>query len=72
MSFTHNDWSTIKVALFREAGELAASEARRTGGRGYASGGVARHVHDLHRINDHIKVRLDAANAESSQRKELP
>jgi hypothetical protein len=38
----------IISALHTHAGELAAREARRTGGRGFASGGVSRQVQDAH------------------------
>lgn len=56
MTFGEYDWSAIQHALYHEAGELAASEARRTGGRGFASGGKSRHLERLHRIHDEIKA----------------
>lgn len=59
-----NDWNMVNQALYRFAGELAASEARRTGGVGYASGGVEAQVTDAHRIRGTIRAALHASNAE--------
>lgn len=56
MTFGEYDWSAIQHALYEAAGELAASEARRTGGRGIASGGKARELDRLHRIQDEIRA----------------
>lgn len=57
-----NDWTAVTAALYHEAGEVAASEARRTGGRGYASGGCHRRVETLHRISSEITARLKESN----------
>lgn len=65
ITFDFNDWIAIKVALYREAGEIAAQEARRTGGRGFASGGKLHGVEILHRISDTIKSELEKSNAEA-------
>lgn len=46
--------SAIQSALHREAGELAASEVRRTGGRGFASGGISRQVQVLLDLQDRL------------------
>lgn len=60
LTFDEMDWCTIQRALYEHAGELSASEVRRTGGRGFASGGVASHVGDVHRIHDQIREARDA------------
>lgn len=44
----------ILSALHNHAGELAAREARRTGGRGFASGGIAYGVQKAHEAHDLI------------------
>jgi hypothetical protein len=53
------DWGVVQNALYREAGELAATEARRTGGRGWSSGGKSRHLDQIHKIYDVIKEKVD-------------
>lgn len=54
------DVDTIMSALYQKAGELASFEARRTGGRGYASGNISGQIRDLHRLYDQIKAARDA------------
>lgn len=58
MTFGEYDWSAIQRALYDAAGDLAASEARRTGGRGMASGGKERQLQRMHRIQDEIRDNL--------------
>jgi hypothetical protein len=54
LTFEEDDWSAIQTGLHDSAGEIAASEARRTGGRSFASGGRLGRVQQLHRIYDTI------------------
>lgn len=60
ITMSEQDWLTITGSLYKDAGEHAALEARRTGGYGYASGGVMGHVKTLHRLRDTL---LDAVYA---------
>lgn len=59
IEFDYYAWQDISLALYREAGEIAASEARRTGGLGWASGGKQKQVERIHKIRAAINAKLD-------------
>lgn len=61
LDLTHNDISIVLRGLYREGGEMAASEARRTGGRGFASLGVMKGVEEIHDLYDRIRDARDSA-----------
>lgn len=55
------DWNVVLASLTYEAGEIAANEARRTGGRGYSNGGKHSAVEHRHRIFDTIAEKVNEA-----------
>lgn len=61
IGFSDVDWAIVMNALHVAGGELAASEARKTGGRGFGEGDEVKRLGDIHKISNEIYTQMKLA-----------